>query len=57
MKSFCATPIRTVNGYKIGVLWLLDDEIRPELAKHQLRFIRQAFVQPHLIVGTDNKLR
>lgn len=41
LKSFWGTPIVTGRGYKIGILWILDDKPRPQLGNNQVRFIRQ----------------
>lgn len=53
IRSFWGTPIHTANEYKIGVVWMLDDKVRPELRKDQIRFIRQVLVRPVSLSGTN----
>jgi GAF domain-containing protein len=50
LKSFWGTPVCTANGYKIGVLWMLDDKVRAELTEDHIRFIGQVLAGACLFV-------
>jgi hypothetical protein len=57
MRSFWGTPITTASHHKIGVLWMLDDKVRPELKNDDIRFIGQVLALACLLTDTDGNNR